>query len=564
MTKDQPGSFTGRYDTGRGLFRQTNYEGLLTFNKKLNSDFTLTATAGASEWSQRDEFLSYSTGNNGLTKENIFHISAVNIDVISDFAGLGLSQQIYRKTIRSVFGLADFSYKNYLNVQLTGRMDWSSTLPLDNNNYFYPSVNTSWVLHEAFKLPDAIEKAVIRASWAQVRTDESPYVIAPTFAEATRLGQYSALLGDPNTVPPTDDLQPSQLNEVEFGTDIYLWDNKLGFELTMYQSNATKQSIIAPLPLSSGFSSIRLNSAEIRNRGVEFSLLYNPVNTSDFSWDGRLNLAHNRNKVLRISDETDRVSLGRFAPGTEYVWAEIQAVVGEAYGQILNNDYALTSDGQRIINPDGTWQQTAEIVPVGNVQPDLTAGLTNTLSYKNFRLTFLLDGTFGFDAYWGTKDWAERFGQAPETLANRDATSGGLTWTDDAGNMRDDGVILEGVKEVFDSEGNVMGYETNDIIVPTHTEWRSQPHAANVLDGSFLKLRELSLGYSIPTKKLENAPIKGLRIAFIGKNLMYLYSALPNRYNPEAIVSKRDTKQGIEFGALPGVRSFGVNLQVKF
>ncbi len=564
VTKDQPGSFTGRYDTGQGIFRQSTYEGLLTFNKKLHSDFTLTVTAGASDWSQRDEFLSYSTQSNGLTKESIFHVSAVNVDVINDFDGLGLSQQIYRKTIRSVFGLTDLAYKNFLNVQITGRMDWSSTLPLDRNNYFYPSVNSSLVLHEAFRLPDLIDKAILRASWAQVRTDESPYVIAPTYAEATRLGQYSALLGDPNTIPPTEDLQPSQLSEYEIGTEVFILDSKLGLELTMYQSNATKQSITAPLPLSSGFSAIRLNSAEIRNRGIEISLLFNPINKQNFSWDARLNLSHNRNKVLRISDETDRVSLGRFAPGTDYVWSEIQAVVGEAYGLILNNDYAYTPDGKRIINPDGSWQQTDEIVPVGNVQADLIAGLNNTLRYKNIRLSFLLDGTFGYDAYWGTKDWAERLGQSPVTLANRDAASGGLNWTDDAGNVRDDGVVLTGMKEVFDAEGNVTGYTENDIIVPSYVEWQSQPHAANVLDGSFLKLRELSLTYSIPAKKLQNAPIQGLRIGLVGKNLMYLYSALPDRYNPEAVVSKRDAKQGIEFGALPSVRSFGVNLQVKF
>ncbi len=535
----------------------------MCFNKTIGSNFELGISTGVSEWSQRDEFLSFSTQDNGLTKENIFHVSAVNIDVINDFQGLGVQQEIFRKTIRSTFGFADLAYKKFLNFQLSGRIDWSSTLPLENNHYFYPSISGSFLLHEAIRLPKLWSKLLIRSSWAQVRTDESPFLIAPTFAEATRLGQYSALLGDPSVIPPSD-LQPSLLNEIEFGVEAGILNNRLGLEITVYQSNASQQSIVAPLPQSSGFESIRLNSAEIRNRGLEISLFYNPVSKKNFNWEGRLNFSHNRNTVLNISEETDRVSLSRFAPGTDYVWAEIQAIVGQAYGVILNNDYVYAPNGEPIINPDGTWKQTEELVQVGNIQPDFIAGLSNNLRFKNWRLSFLIEGTFGFDAYWGTKDWAERLGQDPVTLKNRDAASGGLAWTDAAGNERDDGVVLGGVKEVFNAEGEVVDYVANDIIVPSFVEWKSQPHAANVLDGSFLKLREVSLSYTIPTKRLENAPIKGITISLIGRNLFYIYSALPRRYNPESIVSKRDTKQGIEFGALPSVRSFGVDVKLRF
>ncbi len=563
ITKDQAGSFTGKYETGRGIQRQNTYEALLAFKKRVHPNLDFGLTAGTSEWRQSDDFLNFSTQEKGLTKEDIFHVSAVNISTLNDFDNLGIRQDVYKKTIRSAFGFMDLSFKEFINLQVTGRMDWSSTLPLDNNNYFYPSVNSSLILNKVLQLPQFWNKAILRGSWAQVRTDESPFLLDPTFSEASRLGQYAALLGDRDVIPPTD-LQPSLLNEVELGFEAAFFNQKIGFELVVYQSNASQQSITAPLPLSSGFESIRLNSAEIRNRGLELSLSIVPIERSNFDWMSTINLSHNRNKVLQISDDINQVSLGRFSPGTENVWAETQAIVGEAYGVILANDFAVDDQENKIINPDGSWKLTNQIVPIGNFQPDLILGINNVIRISNWQLRFLLDGTFGQDAYWGTKDWAERLGQAPETLDNRDLENGGIQWTDAAGNEREDGVILQGMKEIFDDVGNVIGYENNDVIVPSFVAWQSQPHAVNILDGSFLKLRELSFSYSIPSKKLSNAPIKGLTISLIAKNLAYLYSALPNNYNPESVVSKTDQKQGIEFGALPGVRSFGMDMRIRF
>ena len=563
IAKNEPGSFTGRYDTGKGVQQQLNLEALLSFHKKISPAFTLGASVVASEWAQKDEFLSFSTQNKGLTKENIFHVSAVNIQLIDEFAELGISQDIYRKTIRSTFGFLDVSYKDQLNLQLTGRNDWSSALPLDNNDYFYPSANASWQASNTLDLPSFINRLVLRASWAQVRTDEAPFLLDITYAESSRLGQYSALLAERNIIPPAD-LKPSQLDEAELGLNLQLWENRAGLDLTLYRSKASRQSILAPAPLSSGFSFKRFNTAEIRNQGIEAALLLSPLAQTDFSWDVNLNFTLNRNEVLKVSDEVDRVSLGRFAPGTEYVWAEVQAAVGQPYGMILNNDYTYSPDGSPIISPDGTWKQTETIVPVGNIQPDFLLGWTNTFSYKGLQLAFLLDGKFGQEAYWGTKDWAERLGQDPATLEGRDAAHGGLSWVDANGNERDDGVVLPGVKEVFDAEGNVVGYEPNDIIVPAKERWSTQPHAANVLDGSFFRLRELSLSYTLSAKQLESLPFNRLSVSLIGRNLFYVYSALPGNYNPEAVVSKQDEKQGIEFGALPGIRSYGVSVGVGF
>ncbi|MCB0579179.1 MAG: TonB-dependent receptor, partial [Phaeodactylibacter sp.] len=426
-----------------------------------------------------------------------------------------------------------------------------------------PSANASWQVSNTLELPAAIDRLSLRASWAQVRTDEAPFLLGITYAEGSRLGQYSALLAERNIIPPAD-LQPSQLDEAELGMNLQLWGGRAGLDLTLYRSKASRQSILAPVPLSSGFSFKRFNTAEIRNQGVEAALLLSPVSQANWSWDVNLNFTLNRNEVLKISEGVERVSLGRFAPGTEYVWAELQAVVGQPYGVILNNDYVYSPAGEPVVNPDGSWKQTETIVPVGNIQPDFLLGLTNTITWKGLQLAFLLDGKFGNEAYWGTKDWAERLGQDPVTLPGRDAARGGLNWTDPNGNERADGVILPGVKEVFDAEGSVVGYEPNDIVVPVRERWSGQPHAANVLDGSFFSFRELSVGYTLSGRQLERLPFNSLSVSLVGRNLFYVYSALPGRYNPEAVVSKQDEKQGIEFGALPGVRSYGVSVGVGF
>ncbi|MCB0644333.1 MAG: hypothetical protein KDC44_21965, partial [Phaeodactylibacter sp.] len=313
-----------------------------------------------------------------------------------------------------------------------------------------------------------------------------------------------------------------------------------------------------------GYKFKRFNTAMIQNQGLEMVLSGSPIVRDKFAWDVSSSTTLNRNKVLHISEEADRVTLGRFAPGTEYAWAEIQAIVGQPYGVILNNDFVYSPDGTPIVNSDGTWKQTETIVPVGNVQPKLLLGLTNQFSYEGFSLSILCSGKFGQEAYWGTKDWAERLGQDPATLDGRDAEHGGLTWTDANGNLRDDGVILEGVKEVYDAEGDLTGYAPNDRIISVQQAWASRPHAANVLNGSFFKLRELSLGYTFSSNVLNKLPFTRLSVQLVGRNLCYLYSALPGKYNPEAIVSKQDEKQGIEFGALPSVRTFGLILNASF
>ena len=564
IQKNEPGSIiTGGYNTGKGVQIQINAEARLDYDKALNSDVNLKASVGVSHWNQNDESLFFSTQNKGLTKENIFHVSAVNIELIDEFSELGLTENIYRKTIRSTFGYIEIAFRKFLNFQIVGRNDWSSTLPLDNNSYFYPSFNATWNIGATFPLPRNINKAILRGSIAQVRTDEEPFILNVTYDETTRLGQYSALLASRDVIPPVD-LQPSLLSEWEGGLLLEFFESRLTADITVYQSIASGQSILAPVPESSGFKFKRFNTAQIQNTGLEMVVSGNPILREDFSWNASSSITFNQNKVLQISEDVDRVTLSRFAPGTEYAWAEIQAIVGQPYGVILNNDFVYSPDGQPIVNPNGTWKQTETIVPVGNVQPNFLLGLTNNLNYKGFSLNVLLSGKFGHQAYWGTKDWAERLGQDPVTLEGRDAENGGMEWVDENGNQRDDGVVLEGVQEVYDVDGELVGYAPNDKIISVQQAWASRPHAANVLKGSFFRFREVSLGYMFPSNLLNKLPFTQISLQLVGRNLFYLYSALPGKYNPEAVVSKQDDKQGIEFGALPSVRSFGVVLNFSF
>lgn len=564
IRKFEPGSLrTGGYNTGKGVQRQSNFDLRLDINRPINSDVGFKASLGAANWQQEDESLFFSTQDKGLTKENIYHVSAVNIELIDEFSELGISEDIYRKSIASIFGYVELSFREFLNVQIVGRNDWSSTLPPGENSYFYPSVSASWNVSRTFELPEWLNQAIFRASAAQVRTDEEPYRLSTTYDETVRLGQYSALLANRSIIPPND-LRPSLLTEYEVGTMLQFFDSRLRVDATYYRSLASSQSILAPVPESSGFQFKRFNTAAIRNQGFELVIGASPLLEEDLNWDISLSASFNKNKVLEISEDTDRVTLSRFAPGTEYPWAEIQAIVGQPFGVVLNNDFVYSPDGQPVVQADGTWKQTSEVVPVGSIQPTAIFGLTNSISWKDLQLTFLISGNLGQEAYWGTKDWAERLGQDPATLEGRDAESGGIRWTDANGNVRDDGVVLEGVQEVLDENGEVIDYVSNETIIPLQQAWASRPHSVNVLDGSFIKMREINLSYTFPAKWMNRLPFAGLNLSLVGRDLFYLYSALPNRYNPEAVVSKQDGKQGIEFAALPSVRSYGLILNVRF
>ncbi|MEQ8337522.1 MAG: SusC/RagA family TonB-linked outer membrane protein [Cyclobacteriaceae bacterium] len=444
--------------------------------------------------------------------------------------------------INSVFGSANFSFNNYIFLNVTGRQDWFSTLNPDDNAIFYPSVGLSYVLSDMVDLPGAFTFAKLRASWAQVGGGTpSPYILNLTYgldanslAGATR-GAIS------NGAIPNAALTPFVTTEYEIGADLRFFNNRLGVDVAYYNRTTTDDILNATISRTSGFGSTTVNIGELNNRGIELLLTGTPVRNSNFRWDISFNMANN------ISEA---VSLGQNAAGepievlnldqARTLQERIRHDIGQPLGLIAGYRHA-TIDGQKVYTAEG-YPVRGDFEVLGEGRHPFSAGLSNTLTYKDFSFSFLLDMRSGGSMYSGTNVIAYAFGMHKETLPGREE---GLTIT----GVDETGAPLSVQIPAADVQQYYGRY--NDI-----TEYF-------VYDASFGKLRELSIGYSVPRTMLTNLPIESLSISAVGRNLLLLWSNVPN-VDPESAYTVGAGSQGLEYFAVPTVRNFGFNLSMSF
>ncbi len=444
--------------------------------------------------------------------------------------------------INSVFGSANFSFNNYLFLNVTGRQDWFSTLNPDDNAIFYPSVGLSYVLSDMVDLPGVFTFAKLRASWAQVGGGTpNPYILNLTYgldanslAGATR-GAIS------NGSIPNAALTPYVTTEYEIGADLRFFGNRLGVDVAYYNRTTTDDILNATISRTSGFGSTTVNIGELNNRGIELLLTGTPVRNSNFRWDISFNMANN------ISEA---VSLGQNAAGepievlnldqARTLQERIRHDIGMPLGLIAGYRHA-TIDGQKVYDANG-YPVRGEFEVLGEGRHPFSAGISNTLTYKDFSFSFLLDMRSGGSMYSGTNVIAYAFGMHKETLPGREE---GLTIT----GVDESGAPLSVQIPAADVQQYYGRY--NDI-----TEYF-------VYDASFGKLRELSIGYSVPRTMLTNLPIESLNISAVGRNLLLLWSNVPN-VDPESAYTVGAGSQGLEYFAVPTVRNFGFNLSVSF
>ncbi|MFC7523876.1 SusC/RagA family TonB-linked outer membrane protein [Parapedobacter sp. GCM10030251] len=474
--------------------------------------------------------------------------------------------------INSLFGIANISYSDYLFLELTGRNDWSSTLPTGTNSYFYPAASLSYVFSENLtNKPSWLDYGKLRVAYAGSASGTSPYQTTYIFDSGTFGGQSTRKI--PEKLLPLDLLKPQRSNSYELGTDLSFLQNKFGLTFTFYQVNSTSQIIDLNVAPSSGVKSVRTNSGELLNRGFEFTVRATPIRSDNFSWDLTLNGAHNNNKLINLATGIDEYYLDEMF-GNNGVTMKVKA--GDEYGTIYGHDFTY-KDGQRVVervldgngNIAGTrYVVTSEQVAIGNATPKLTGGLGTNLRYKNFSLYGLLDFKWGGDIWSGSYSTAMGNGLAPATLYEREGN--GLPYTYPDGTTANHGVVLDGV--FVDGEtGEVVG-ENTDVVhymwkyAGSYAAWSSinMPRSLAVLENSWLKLREIRLSYQVPPSVIKNTKfIQGLNLSLIGRDLFYLYTSLPDQLNPEAI-NGIGNAQGIEFGALPSVRSFGFSVSASF
>jgi len=486
----------------------------------------------------------------------------------------------YDLNLNSLFGIFDISYNNYLYLQLTGRNDWSSTLPIATSSYFFPSGSLSFVFTEAidaFKNQNFLSYGKLKLSLAESANGTNPYLTQYTYNTSTITNTINGTAatsfgGLPvrslqTTLPPAALLQPQRNKSFEIGTELGFLAGKLSMELTYYQTRATSQILSSSLATSSGATAVTFNTGELANKGFEFIIRATPISSGSFKWDLALNGAHNQNKVISLAEGIDRYPLGDLW-GTNGGLMYVRA--GENYGTIYGYDYTYLN-GQKVVQKvlDKTtgavvgtqYVTTADPVAIGNTTPKLTGGLSNNFRYKNFSLYVMTDFKIGGDIYSADYGASMGHGLSPSTLVERNG--GGLPYTYPDGSTANHGVILEGVFGDGTKNTDVVHYMYK--YAGQYMGWSNvkMPRSNLVFENSWAKLREVNLTYSVPSAIVKRTGfLQGLDISFVGRNLFYLFTTLPDRMNPEAI-NGIGNAQGFQWSQYPGTRDLGFSLKAR-
>ncbi len=503
-------------------FMENNLQGLVNFNKDLSEAFSLNAFVGANRMTRTRDVFSGSTVD-GLSSE-VYNLGA----------SIGRPSIIDSKTekqINSVFASASLGYQDILYLDLSARNDWSSTLPVDNNSYFYPAASVSYLFADLIGA-SWLNLAKVRAAIAQVGNDTDPYNTILTYQLNQPFGADSRV-SVPNTLPNAN-LKPEISTEYEFGTEWRAFNDRVGLNATYYHRRTTNQIIPLSLSASTGYTFRYINAGEIENKGVELNLYGTPVQTNDFSWNINFNWAKNENKIVKLTDDQQTMVITN-APFA----VQLQAREGESFGSIVGYDFKYDDQGRRIVLENGWYARSDEQKVIGSVLPDFNGGVTNTFRYKGLSLSALIDFQKGGDFFSTTQMFGRYSGMLEETAA---------------GNIREEGVIAPGVME--DGSPNTTAVDAETYF---YVNGGYRMHAMDVLDASYIYLREASLGYTLPESLTGKTPFNNVRLAFIGRNL-WLIDSNSEHVDPSNITNSITNVQGIEGGALPSVRSYGFTL----
>ena len=506
---------------------ELNIDGLLSYHDKISQDLVVSASVGANKrvnkYNRIDAYV------DGLVIPGVYKLA--------NGSGLPILTTIDRnKEVNSVYGLATLSYKNKYFIDVTGRNDWSSALPVANNSFFYPSVNTSFILSDIVSLPRQISYAKLRMSAAQVGKDTDPYRTKKYYGTS----EFASSASVPTTLP-NDKLKPEFATSYEAGIDLRLFKSRVRLDLSVYNNTISNQVVAVPLDPTTGYSSAFLNSGVVRNRGIEVLVTAQPVKTKTFTWSSTLTWARDKNKVLELAEGfSDKQDIGYGGNAT------IQARIGGTTGDIYGFGFLRSPDGQIVYTKDGLPARPTDIQFIGRAYADWRGGLQNEFSYKNFRFNFLIDGQYGGMIYSQTHHKMSEQGKLRHTLRGREENF----------------IIGEGV--VPDQNGKYIPNTKKVLPVDYYADYYRRANVeANSFDASFIKLREVRLEYSLPVKLLTRSFVRQVSIALYGRDLAMITN-FP-MFDPETAALNGSTLlPGVEMGQLPSTRTMGMNVTLKF
>lgn len=582
----------GAYNLSNTNQRESNADFLVTYDKQVN-DFRITPSVGGNIMNSSTSIIA--SGGDNLVLPGLFTLSNVTR------GGLEYNSGFYEKAIYSLYGMASMSYKNMIYLDLTARNDWSSTLPEENNSYFYPSASLSLLFSEMIKLPDWVSLVKLRSGWAQVGKDTNPYLINPTLAQGYWGEDFTYSL--PSSMPNTN-LKPEIATSYEIGTDIAFFKGRIGFEATYYTTQNKNQILNVAITPMSGYTSTTINAGNVENTGIELGLNVIPINTKDLVWKLNMNFTKQQSKLVELVEGIDRVSFGG---GRDMgAFTKVGGIIGDLYSPYVKKVQEGEYKGWNLLDANGRWEveRNQENQPkIGKFTNDFAMGFNTSVTYKSFTLTASFDWRQGGNFFsesmkrmarsgkiesWnngiststfsGVLD-ANSFNGDRDQLANeiknnpiyrdndvwiggRNEDLGGFEFNGNYNGAFFPGVIDNGdgtYTENFGADGTKL-FDAYRVVESSGSFWRTG--STFMYDASFIKMRDITFSYQLPEKISSLISAQNISVSVYAKNIM-LWTAAGIGIDPE--VSYNGGQQGFEkWNMAPWTVPMGFRLNFEF
>lgn len=543
-------AYNGAFGVSQDYNNETNAELLLTANHSLGRLFAVNATAGSNI--RKQQFNRQGVSTRGISAPGIYNVGNSAIPLQN-------SEFVSRQQVNSVYGSAAFTFDNFWTVEGTARNDWSSTLPQGSNSYFYPSVNTSIVLTDAIPSlkNNVLSYLKLRGSLAQVGNDASPYQLRTTYSGSSNKFQGLPLFSY-SDVLANFALKPEITQSAEGGLEMSFFNGRASLDASYYAKSTKDQIFNVDVSPATGFQQKAINAGRVDNKGVEALFTVIPVQAANgFQWSTTFNFARNRSKVVSLFPGVSNLIIPP-SPNNGWWYVTVEARVGQPYGDLVGYSFLRDSATGKILT-DGGYTLRGPRQVLGNFQPDWTGGWSNSVSYKNFRLTGLLDVHHGGNL-WSITNWfGDYSGVLKSSLKGREKD-----WNNPGYLVKGIDVNSCGAGSAYAKNGQfkcVGGSANVDTL--TAEEYFQGIFPVNegyVYDDSYVKLRELTISYDLPQRWASALHSAAVNVGLTGRNL-YTWTNVPN-VDPEVTYSTSNGTQGVEYGSIPNARSFGVNVRI--
>ena len=514
----------GRMDLNTISSGELNTDLVFTANKDITSDLNVVVNAGGS-LSKRTYQGYYQFGENFKIPTKFFLNNAANILAPNE-------TPLTTKKVNSVFASANFAYQNFLYVDLTSRNDWSSTLGEENRSYMYNSASVSAILN-SFVDPEQklFNLLKLRAGYAQVGNDTDPYQLYQTF-DVPGQGYLGLTTLTAPSIKLNEDLKPEQVTSIEFGLEGSMLNNRLNFDISIYDKETTDMIFDVPVPAATGFQFFKENVGKVSNKGIEITLGGRIIQNSKIVWDSSLNYSKNENELTELIDDLESFTYMTTNDGQVALRAQVGGTIGDIYGSV----WETNESGQKLLREDGRPQSSDPDQYLGTAQPDFLAGWINTFRYGNYTLSFQIDGRFGGQFYSNTSRNLDGAGVSERSLQYRES-----------------GVTLDGINSATGAP--------NTESITGQEYWGSLAVENYIYDQDNIRLRELSIGYQIPNT--QSLGIQSASLQLVGRNLFFFSKDAPD-VDPEMTLGTAIGAQGFNLNNLPSTRSLGLNLTLNF